>query len=281
MTVKSDLPQGTLDLLILKVVALGAVHGYAIAQRLQQVSRDVVQVPRRSLYPALHRLENRLIRNIIIPARGVKASLQEVRMQRILKGMTIVLGTALMFGQDAVVRRSTILIDTVKRGDMTQTAHGLGTLTEKMAAELKIPEAQARQITSGQAAFIDTRVGITKGTVVGINPAVVDGSVTVKVQLEGDLPAGVRPGLEVDGTIHIEELKDVVYVRRPSASGSPESVGTLFKLDPDKQHVTRVRVQYGRNFAHAIEVRSGLQAGDQVILSDMSAFNASNRLRLE
>ena len=202
-------------------------------------------------------------------------------MRRILKGMTIVLGTALMFGQDAVVRRSTILIDTVKRGDMTQTAHGLGTLTEKMAAELKIPEAQARQITSGQAAFIDTRVGITKGTVVGINPAVVDGSVTVKVQLEGDLPAGVRPGLEVDGTIHIEELKDVVYVRRPSASGLPESAGTLFKLDPDKQHVTKVRVQYGRNFAHAIEVRSGLQAGDQVILSDMSAFNASNRLRLE
>jgi PadR family transcriptional regulator len=59
MTVKSDLPQGTLDLLILKVVALGPVHGYAIAQRLQQVSRDVVQVPQGSLYPALHRLENR------------------------------------------------------------------------------------------------------------------------------------------------------------------------------------------------------------------------------
>ena len=56
---KADLPQGTLDLLILKVVALGPVHGYAIAQRLQQVSRDVVQVPQGSLYPALHRLENR------------------------------------------------------------------------------------------------------------------------------------------------------------------------------------------------------------------------------
>jgi PadR family transcriptional regulator, regulatory protein PadR len=59
MTAKSDLPQGTLDLLILKIVALGPVHGYAIAQRLQQVSRDVVQVPQGSLYPALHRLENR------------------------------------------------------------------------------------------------------------------------------------------------------------------------------------------------------------------------------
>jgi transcriptional regulator len=59
MTARSDLPQGTLDLLILKVVALGPVHGYAIAQRLQQVSRDVVQVPQGSLYPALHRLENR------------------------------------------------------------------------------------------------------------------------------------------------------------------------------------------------------------------------------
>ena len=138
-------------------------------------------------------------------------------MQRMLKGMTIVLGTALMFGQDAVVRRSTIFIDTVQRGDMTQTAHGLGTLTGKTAAELKIPEAQARQITSGKAAFIDTRAGVMNGTVVGINPAV-DGSVTVKVHLEGDLPAGVRPGIEVDGTIQIEELKDVIYVRRPAFS---------------------------------------------------------------
>jgi PadR family transcriptional regulator len=59
MTLKSDLPQGTLDLLILKIIALGPVHGYAIAQRLQQVSRDVVQVPQGSLYPALHRLEYR------------------------------------------------------------------------------------------------------------------------------------------------------------------------------------------------------------------------------
>ena len=201
-------------------------------------------------------------------------------MQRILNGMTIALGAAVMFGQEAVVQRSIIFIDTVKRGDMTRTVRGLGTLTEKMRAELKTPEAQARQITSGQAAFIDTRVGIMKGTVVEINPAAVDGSVTVKVQLEGDLPAGVRPGLEVDGTIDVEELKDVTYVGRP-ASGSPESAGTLFKLDPDKQHVTRVRVQFGRNFAHAIEVRSGLRPGDQVILSDMSAFDASNRLRLE
>ena len=59
MPPKADLPQGTLDLLILKIVALGPVHGYAIAQRLQQVSRDVVQVPQGSLYPALHRLEYR------------------------------------------------------------------------------------------------------------------------------------------------------------------------------------------------------------------------------
>jgi multidrug efflux pump subunit AcrA (membrane-fusion protein) len=200
-------------------------------------------------------------------------------MQRILNVMTIALAAALMFGQDAVVRRSTIFIDTVKRGDMTQMAHGLGTLTAKTAAELKIPEAQARQITSGQAAFIDTRVGVMKGTVIGTNPAV-DGSVTVKVHLEGDLPTGVHPGIEVDGTIHIEELKDVIYVRRPAFS-SPESAGRVFKLDPDKQHVTKVEVQYGRNFAHAIEIRSGLQAGDEVILSDMSAFSASNRLRLE
>src|SRR5260370_26583343 len=133
-------------------------------------------------------------------------------MQAILKGMTIVLGAALMFGQEAVLRRSTIWIDTVKRGDMTRVVRGLGTLAENRAAELKIPEAQSSQIASGQTALIDTRAGVTKGTVVGINPAVVDGSVTVKVQLEADLPAVVRPGHAVDGTIQVEELKDVIYV---------------------------------------------------------------------
>ena len=56
---KTDLLQGTLDLLILKVVALGPIHGYAIAQRIQQISKDVLQVQQGSLYPALHRLENR------------------------------------------------------------------------------------------------------------------------------------------------------------------------------------------------------------------------------
>src|SRR5918993_2814385 len=59
MPPKSDLPQGTLDLLILKIVALQPLHGYAIAQRLQQTSRDVIQIQQGTLYPALHRLENR------------------------------------------------------------------------------------------------------------------------------------------------------------------------------------------------------------------------------
>jgi PadR family transcriptional regulator, regulatory protein PadR len=56
---RSDLPQGTLDLLVLQVLAAGPLHGYAIAQRLRQMSRDVVKVPQGTLYPALHRLENR------------------------------------------------------------------------------------------------------------------------------------------------------------------------------------------------------------------------------
>jgi HlyD family secretion protein len=160
-----------------------------------------------------------------------------------------------------------------------------GTILAKIAqpnrlkATLKIPETQAKDVAIGQAASIDTRNGIILGHVTRIDPAAVNGTVDVDVKLGGQLPPGARPDLSVDGTITIERLADVVYVGRP-VIGQPGAKITLFKLDPDTKEAQRVAVTLGRSSVNAIEVVDGLKVGDQVILSDMSAQDSFNRIRL-
>ena len=149
----------------------------------------------------------------------------------------------------------------------------------KLKAELKIPETQAKDIQLGQVAQIDTRNGIIPGSVMRIDPAAVNGTVTVDVKLNGELPQGARPDLSVDGVIELERLADVVYVGRP-VFGQPNSQITLFKLDEDNKGATRVPVKLGRTSVNTIEITDGLKVGDQVILSDMSAWDAQNRIRL-
>lgn len=149
----------------------------------------------------------------------------------------------------------------------------------RLKAELKIAETQAKDIQIGQVAQIDTRNGFIPGKVSRIDPAVQNGTVTVDVRLEGDLPPGARPDLSVDGTVELERLSDVVYVGRP-VFGQPNSVITLFRLEPDGQEATRVQVKLGRSSVNTIEVVEGLKVGDQVILSDMTAQDAHNRIRL-
>jgi HlyD family secretion protein len=149
----------------------------------------------------------------------------------------------------------------------------------KLKAELKIAETQAKDILIGQLAQIDTRNGVVQGRVSRIDPAVQNGTVTVDVRLDGDLPHGARPDLSVDGTIELERLDDVVYVGRP-VFGQPNSVITLFRLEPDGKEATRVQVKLGRTSVNTIEVVEGLKVGDQVILSDMTAQDAHNRIRL-
>jgi HlyD family secretion protein len=144
---------------------------------------------------------------------------------------------------------------------------------------LKIAETQAKDIIFGQVAEIDTRNGIVKGTVTRIDPAVVNGTVTVDVRLEGALPDGARPDLSVDGTVEIERLNDVLYVGRP-VFGQQNSLVTLFKLDPATKEANRVQVKLGRSSVNTIEILEGLQIGDQVVLSDMSAWDAHNRIHL-
>jgi HlyD family secretion protein len=149
----------------------------------------------------------------------------------------------------------------------------------KLKATLKIPETQVKDVAIGQTASIDTRNGIIPGHVSRIDPAAVNGTVDVDVTLEGPLPPGARPDLSVDGTITLEKLTDVVYVGRPVV-GQPGAKITLFKLDPDGKEAQRVPVALGRSSVNNIEVVDGLKVGDQVILSDMSAQDAFNRIRL-
>lgn len=147
-----------------------------------------------------------------------------------------------------------------------------------LKAELRIAETQTKDIRIGQPAEIDTRNGIVQGRVSRIDPASSGGTVGVDVILEGALPAGARPDLSVDGTIRLEKLDDVIYVGRP-AFGQELSTVTLFKLSPDGE-AHRVTVQLGRSSVNTIEIRQGLQPGDQVILSDMSTYDQFERIRL-
>ena len=148
----------------------------------------------------------------------------------------------------------------------------------RLKAQLRIPETQAKDVLVGQVASIDTRNGIVPGRVVHIDPAAIQGTVTVDVQLEGELPRGARPDLNVNGTIEIERLSDVLYVGRP-ANGQADTTIQLFKVLPGGEAM-RTRIRIGRVSVNSVEIVEGLQEGDEVILSDMSAWDAYDRLRL-
>jgi len=149
----------------------------------------------------------------------------------------------------------------------------------KLKAELNIAETQAKDIQIGQRASIDTRNGIIAGRVSRKDPAVQNGTVTVDVALEGELPKGAVPDLSVDGTVELEKLDDVIFVGRP-VQGQAESQITLFKLQLEGKEAIRVPVKLGRSSVNTIEIRDGLKPGDQVILSDMTAQDAFDRIRL-
>ena len=149
----------------------------------------------------------------------------------------------------------------------------------RLKAELRIAETQSRDLTIGQKAEIDTRIGIIPGRVIRIDPAAQQGTVTVDVELLGELPRGARPDLSVDGTIELERLVNVLSVGRP-AFGQEQSTVTLFKLDPTTGEAVRTQVQLGRSAVNTIELLGGLAEGDQVVLSDMSAWDQFDRIRL-
>jgi len=150
----------------------------------------------------------------------------------------------------------------------------------QLKAALQIAETQAKDVQAGQVASIDTHNGLISGHVIRIDPAVLNGTRTVDVKLEGPLPQGAVPQLSVEGTIEIEHLKDVLYVGRP-VHGDAESTIGLFKLVNGGKEAVRVNVVLGRASVNAVEIRKGLEIGDQVILSDMSGSDNYDRVRLE
>ena len=151
---------------------------------------------------------------------------------------------------------------------------------ERLKAEIKIPETQAKDVQIGQLAAVDTHNGIIAGRVARMDATVLEGSVTVDVVLEEALPKGARPELSVDGTIELERLENVLHVARP-AFGQGNSQVSLFRLLEQGNRAARVRVQFGRTSVNLVEILEGLSEGDQVIVSDMSAWDSFDQVRID
>jgi HlyD family secretion protein len=169
----------------------------------------------------------------------------------------------------------------IERGQRIAAGTSIAKVAEPghLKAELKIPETQAKDILLGQAASVDTHTAIVPGHVVHIDPAAIQGTVTVDVQLEGELPAGARPDLSVAGNIEIERLSNALYVGRPVTTAQPDTSIQIFKILSSGEAV-RTRVRIGRVSVNSVEILQGLVEGDEVILSDMSNWDAFDRLRL-
>ncbi|MEO6526511.1 MAG: HlyD family efflux transporter periplasmic adaptor subunit [Gemmatimonadaceae bacterium] len=167
-------------------------------------------------------------------------------------------------------------------GQWVVSGQVLATLAQpgRLKAVLRVPETQARDVVPGQPVDVDTRNGIAKGHVLRVDPSVQNGTVTVEVALDGELPRGARPDLSVDGTVEIERLSDVLHVARP-AYGQGESTVGLFRLDVDGKYASRVPVKLGRSSVNTIQVVQGLEVGDKVIVSDMSQWDNVERVKLK
>jgi HlyD family secretion protein len=150
---------------------------------------------------------------------------------------------------------------------------------DRLKAEVRIPETQAKDLQIGQRASVDTRNGVVTGHVVRIDPAAQGGSVRVDVMFDGPLPPGARPDLNVEGTVELERLEDVLFVKRP-VLGAPGTTASLFRVGADDSHAERVAVQLGRSSREAVEILSGLREGDRIILSDLSQWDEVDRIRL-
>lgn len=169
----------------------------------------------------------------------------------------------------------------VEEGQKVLAGTPLGKVAQpsKLKAELKIAETQVKDIAIGQPAVVDTRNGLIEGHVSRIDPSILNGTVTVDVALTGPIPPSAKPDLSVDGTIQLAKLTDVLYVGRP-VFGQQDATVQLFKVEPEGKYANKVKVAFGRSSVNTIEVKDGLKIWDKVILSDMSAYDSYDRIRL-
>jgi HlyD family secretion protein len=190
-------------------------------------------------------------------------------------------------GFDGMLQALPATMTPVEEGQKVQAGTALGKVAQPthLKAELKIAETSVKDIAIGQPAVIDTRLagsgwdGIVHGQVSRIDPSILNGTVTVDVALKGPLPNALRPDLSVDGTITYAKLDDVVYVGRP-VFGQQDASVRLFKVEPDGKYANAVKVTFGRSSVNNIEIKEGLKVGDKVILSDMSAYDSYDRIKL-
>jgi HlyD family secretion protein len=214
-------------------------------------------------------------------AMGAQLSLQEAQVNRLRAVTEFQRGR--VRSMEVRAGASGILQDlTLEVGQWAQPGATLARIVEpgRLKAVVRIPETQAKDIVIGQPASIDTRNGVVPGRVARIDPAVQNGTVTVDVALQGELPRGARPDLSVDGTIEVERLRNVLFVGRPAYGQGQSSVG-LFRLVDDGRAAVRVNVELGRASVNTVEIRRGLQPGDKVIISDMSRWDGYDRVRVE
>jgi HlyD family secretion protein len=171
---------------------------------------------------------------------------------------------------------------TLQPGQWVQSGQSLAQVLQpgRLKAELRIPETQARDIALGQVADIDTRVGHVPGHVIRMDPGSTNGTVGVDVSLEGPLPQGARPDLQIEGMIEIERLADVLSIPRP-AYGQPNSSTGIFKTVDGGKYAERVNVQLGRASVNDFEILGGLKVGDEVILTDMTRWDNVDRIRIK
>jgi HlyD family secretion protein len=177
--------------------------------------------------------------------------------------------------------RGILQVVPVEVGAQVQPGANLARVADptRLKAEVQIAETQAKDVQIGQPAEIDTRNGIASGKVSRVAPSVQNGTVTVDVALPGELPAGARPDLSVDGVVELEHLDDVIFVGRP-AFGQEHAMTNIFRLDADGVYADRTSVQLGRSSVNTIEIVKGLEPGDRVILSDMSQWDTHDRIKL-
>ena len=148
-----------------------------------------------------------------------------------------------------------------------------------LKAVLRVAETQIKDVRIGQPVVVDTRNGVIQGTVSRIDPAAREGTFEVDASLVGPLPPSARPDLSVDGTIELERLNDVLKVGRPAFGQANQTIG-MFVLTPDGSEAVRTTVRLGRNSVSTIEIIDGLKEGDKVIISDTSALDSYNRIRI-
>ena len=184
-------------------------------------------------------------------------------------------------GMDGILQELSLNGNTLQEGQQTPAGTTIAKVAnpKRLKAELKIPETQAKDVQIGQSSQVDTHNGVIEGKVIRIDPSVQNGTRTVDVALNGELPPGAVPDLSVDGTIDMERIADVLFVGRPSYGQEKSTIG-IFKLEDDGAVAAKVRVTLGRSSVNAVEILSGLKEGDKVILSDVSRWDQYERIRL-